>query len=74
MAVDTRAHTKKLPDTGRKHSLAQKAYQIVNTFSGDVGGDAAPPTFVRIRRICRLRRSLIFACKINSLQIRATFG
>ena len=45
MTVDTRAHAKTLPDTGRKRSLAQKAYQIVNTFSGDVGGDAAPPTF-----------------------------
>ena len=40
-----------------------KAYQIVNKFSGDVGGDAAPPTFVCIRRICRLRRSLILLAK-----------
>ena len=63
MAEDTRAHAKTLPDTGRKHSLAQKAYQIVNTFSGDVGGDTAPPTFVCIRRICRLRRSLILLAK-----------
>lgn len=46
MTVDTRAHAKTLPDTGRKRSLAQKAYQIVNTFSGDVGGGPAPPTFV----------------------------
>lgn len=38
MAVDTRAHTKTLPEPGRKRSLAQKAYQIVNKFSGDVGG------------------------------------
>lgn len=38
-------HTKTLSEPGRKHSLAQKAYQIVNTFSGDVGGGAAPPTF-----------------------------
>ena len=45
MTVDTRAHAKTLPDTGRKRSLAQKAYQIVNTFSGDVGGGPAPPTF-----------------------------
>ena len=63
MAVDTRAHKKTLPDTGRKHSLAQKAYQIVNTFSGDVGGGPAPPTFVRIRRICRLGGSLILLAK-----------
>ena len=56
-------HTKTLPDTGRKRSLAQKAYQIVNTFSGDVGGGPAPPTFVCIRRICRLRRSLILLAK-----------
>ena len=63
MTVDTRAHAKTLPDTGRKRSLAQKAYQIVNTFSGDVGGGPAPPTFVCIRRICRLRRSLILLAK-----------
>ena len=56
-------HTKTLPDTGRKRSLAQKAYQIVNKFSGDVGGGPAPPTFVCIRRICRLRRSLILLAK-----------
>ena len=56
-------HTKTLSEPGRKHSLAQKAYQIVNKFSGDVGGDAAPPTFVCIRRICRLRRSLILLAK-----------
>lgn len=63
MTVDTRAHAKTLPDTGRKRSLAQKAYLIVNTFSGDVGGGPAPPTFVCIRRICRLRRSLILLAK-----------
>lgn len=63
MAVDTRAHTKTLSEPGRKHSLAQKAYQIVNKYSGDVGGGPAPPTFVCIRRICRLRRSLILLAK-----------
>ena len=63
MTVDTRVHAKTLPDTGRKRSLAQKAYQIVNTFSGDVGGGPAPPTFVCIRRICRLRRSLFLLAK-----------
>ena len=63
MTVDTRAHAKTLPDTGRKHSLAQKAYETVNKFSGDVGGGPAPPTFVCIRRICRLRRSLILLAK-----------
>ena len=56
-------HTKTLSEPGRKHSLAQKAYQIVNTFSGEVGGGPAPPTFVRIRRICRLGGSLILLAK-----------
>ncbi len=74
MAVDTRAHAKTLPDTGRKHSLAQKAYLIVNTFSGDVGGGPSPSDFRLYPADVPASQIVDFACKINSLQIRATFG
>ena len=77
---------------------ALQRFQTVEKPQEGVGGAAAPPTSIRIRRLCRLKvgfskekpsrfatavfriwktapcRVVDFACKINSLQLRATSG
>ena len=77
---------------------ALQRFQTVEKPQEGVGGAAAPPTSIRIRRLCRLKVGFSkekpsrfatavfrtwktapcwvvdFACKINSLQLRATSG
>ena len=51
------------PQRHRHGTGAHRAQQTVKKPSGGVGGAAAPLTFLRVSRLCRLRGSLILLAK-----------